>query len=323
MSTRKPKKKIVVLVGPTSVGKTGLSLTLARALRAEIVSADSMQIYRGMDIGTAKPTRQEMRSVPHHLIDVVNPDEMFNAKRYQEAADHAVQSILHREKVPLVVGGTGLYVKALLHGLFPAAELEPGGTAGSPPRNTADRDVPAPFTVLAQVDPAAAGRIHPNDRVRAQRALDVFTRTGTSITVWQAKHRFREDRYDALVVGLRMEREILYRRIHNSVNRMVREGLLEEVRGLIDRGYSPDLPSMQSLGYRHMAGVLDGSWSMELGVETMKRDTRRYAKRQMTWFQNQESVAWFEGENTPEKISVSIQRFLNQQINQIVEKPAF
>jgi len=303
--------RIVVLVGPTAVGKTSRALQLAARFSAEIVSADSMQVYRGMDIGTAKPTAAERAAAVHHLIDIVSPDQAFDAKRFQRAADRAVAQIRERGRMPLVVGGTGLYVKALLHGLF----HDPGGGGGGAwaPRVEAYRRLgEEPHAALLRVDPAAALAIHPNDRVRAQRALDVFLRTGASITAHRAGHRFREDRYEALVVGLRMERESLSRRIDLRVKAMVRRGLLEEVAGLLRQGFSADLPPMQSLGYRHMQTVLSGSASLEEARELLARDTRRYAKRQMTWFQHQESVTWFDASDPPEGMYERIQAFYQE-----------
>jgi tRNA dimethylallyltransferase len=313
MPAHGPEKKMVVLVGPTSAGKTGLALRLAEALNGEIVGADSMQIYRGMDIGTAKATPEERARVPHHLIDIVDPDESFHAKRYQQAADLVVEGVQARGRLPVVVGGTGLYIKALLHGLFPDPVAAPGlpvpqgrGPGGDP------------HAELSRVDPVAARAIHPHDAVRARRALDVFFRTGRSISEWQSQHRFEEDRYDALVLGLWMERESLNRRIHARVDRMIREGFLEEVRWLLKQGFSRDLPSMKSLGYRHMVSVLEGTRSLEEAVSVMERDTRRYAKRQRTWFHHQEKVVWFSSPDAWEKICETIQEFLDRQVKKIV-----
>jgi len=310
-------RRIVALVGSTAVGKTGLALRLARTLDAEIVSADSMQIYRGMDIGTAKPTPEQQALAPHHLIDIVDPDEAFHAGRYREAADRAVEGIRGRGKLPLVVGGTGLYIKALLHGLFHDPPAEPRASwaerLASYGRFAGD-----PHEALARVDPATARTIHPHDRVRARRALDVFVRTGKSITALRDLHGFQENRYDALVVGLRMDRTSLVRRIDARVDAMVRAGLLDEVRGLLDDGYGADLPSMKGLGYRHMVRFLEGAWSMETATENLKRDTRRYAKRQRTWFEHQETVVWFHGPDPAETICETIQRFLQGPVKKIV-----
>jgi len=284
-------KRILVLVGPTAVGKTSAALQLAPELNAEIVSADSMQIYRGMDIGTSKPTAGERRRVAHHLIDVVDPDESFDAAQFQEEADRAIADIHARGKTAMIVGGTGLYVKVLLHGLF-----EDPGVDKS---NMWERKInyykslgEKPHKRLESLDPSAAQRIHPNDHVRARRALEVFLRTGKSITDLQKRHAFQQDRYKALTIGLTMDREGLFERINARVDEMVRAGLLEEVRGLVARGYARDLPSMRSLGYRDMTKVIAGEMEMSEAVRLFKRDTRRYAKRQYTWFNNQEKVEW-------------------------------
>ncbi len=302
-------KRILVLVGPTAVGKTSLALQLAAELNGEIVSADSMQIYRGMDIGTSKPTPEERRRVAHHLIDVVDPDESFHAVQFKKEADRAIEDIQARGKTAMIVGGTGLYVKGLLHGLFedPSVEkfdkweekLNYYKSLGENPHKT-----------LESLDPAAAQRIHPNDHVRARRALEVFLRTGKSITDLQKEHGFQQDRYQALTIGLTMDRERLFERINARVDEMVRAGLLEEVRALMARGHSPDLPSMRSLGYRHLTKVIAGETEMSEAVRLFKRDTRRYAKRQYTWFNNQENVEWLAAPFRAERIIETIRAFL-------------
>jgi tRNA dimethylallyltransferase len=302
-------KRILVLVGPTAVGKTSLALRLAPELNAEVVSADSMQIYRGMDIGTGKPTQEERQRVRHHLIDCLDPDESFQAAQYQEAADQAITDILAQGKTAMVVGGTGLYVKALLHGLFedPASnrsekweeKLNYYKMLGDNPHKT-----------LEKMDPKAAQEIHPNDRVRSQRALEVLLRTGRSITTLQRGHGFQQERYKALVIGLAMDRRQLFERIDARVDAMVRSGVLEEVRGLVEKGYPADLPSMRGLGYRHMAQVVTGVLEMPEAVRLMKRDTRRYAKRQYTWFRHQERIEWFEAPFVVKRILETIRAFL-------------
>jgi len=305
------EKRILVLVGPTGSGKTSLSLRIAAEWRIEIVSADSMQIYRGMDIGTAKPSAAERRSVPHHLIDIVDPNESYHAARYQRDADRLVADICRRGKTPLVVGGSGLYVKALLHGLFPDATVNENGTWGEK-LEAYGKLGDHPHERLAKRDAEAASRIHPNDDVRAQRALEVLLRTGRSITEFQKEHGFKEHRYQACMIGLSPAREKLYDRIDDRVDAMISAGLLEEVRSLLEKGYAPGLPSMQGLGYRHMLQVLGGEHALSEAVGLMKRDTRRYAKRQITWFQKQEKVTWYDPARGDKEICNAIRRFLEQ-----------
>ena len=302
--------KILVLVGATAVGKTRLSLKIAARFNAEIVSADSMQIYRGMDIGTAKPTQEERGRVPHHLIDILAPDDAYNAARYQREADRVLADIQRRERVPLVAGGTGLYIKALLHGLFPDGFAQ-GNSTWKQKLEAYRGSGEDPYQLLVSKDPDAARTIHPNDSVRAQRALEVYLRTGKSITAFQKKHGFLKTRYNACLIGLALDRERLYERINTRVDEMIRKGFLEEVRGLLESGYAPDLPSMLGLGYRHMVRVLQGHDSLSEGIRLLKRDTRHYAKRQTTWFKNQEEVSWYEASDSDRRIFNAIQRFLD------------
>lgn len=284
--------RVIVLCGPTAAGKTAVGIALARELGGEIVGADAMQVYRRMDIGTAKPTPAERALVPHHLIDVVEPDEPFDAARYAALARRAVADIRRRGKVPLVVGGTGLYIKALLHGIFP-------GPAGDPAvrlrlaAELAARGVEALHARLAHGDPETARRLHPRDTARILRALEVLETTGRPISAFQQAHRFADSPYASLILGLEIERPLLYARIDRRVEEMLAAGLEEEVRGLLAAGFSPRLKPMQSLGYRHVAAWLGGRLSREEAVRTMKRDTRRYAKRQMTWFRATAGIRWF------------------------------
>lgn len=286
-----PKPRIVLLVGPTGVGKTDAALTLAGRLRAEIVSADSMQVYRYMDIGTAKPTPAQRRQRPHHLLDVVDPDEDFHAALFREHAIRAIEGIWARGRNVLVAGGAGLYVKALCRGLFPGPGADPELRAELE-REFAERGPERLFERLRRLDPEAAARIHCRDRTRVVRALEVVLGTGRPLSRWQREHGFGDRPFDVLGVGMDRPRGELYERIDRRCRRMMDEGLLDEVRGLLDRGYAPSLRSMQGVGYRQAAlcvtdrlGAADALWSMQ-------RATRRLAKRQLTWFRADRGLRW-------------------------------
>ncbi len=284
-------KKVVVVCGPTASGKTRLAVKLARALNAEIINADSMQVYRGMDIGTAKPTPEERGGIPHHLLDVVEPDQEFNAAIYRSMALQAAADISSRGRSCLVVGGTGLYIKSLLQGLFDCSptderlreslrrECEALG-----PRMLHDR--------LRQVDPESAERIHPNDRVRIIRSLEIFHLTGRPASELMKAHGFREKTLSALKLGVKRERKELYGRIEARSIAMVEAGLVQETEKLLRKGYSPNLKPMRAIGYRHMVAYLRGEWSMEEAIVNLQRDTRRYAKRQLTWFNADPEIEW-------------------------------
>lgn len=287
------KISLAVITGPTGVGKTGLSLRLARRFDAEIISADSVQVYRLLDIGSAKPSAGERREVPHHMIDVADPDEDFDAARYRAMALDRCREIIRRGKRVLVVGGTGLYIKALLKGLFPAPPVslkvrerlkEEAREAG--PAHMHER--------LAAVDPESAERIHPNDTYRIVRALEVFELTKQPLSHFQNQHRFRTGPFRSIMIGLTIERKTLYERIDERVDQMMRDGFVEEVQRLLRMGYGPDLKSMQSIGYRHLVRYARGETSLEEAVDTLKRDTRRFAKRQYTWFRGQPDLEWFD-----------------------------
>lgn len=283
--------KVAVLVGPTAVGKTAVALDLAEALGAEIVNADSMQVYRELDIGTAKPTRAERARVPHHLVDAADPDEPYDAARYAREG-RAVIDALHRRGVPpLVAGGTGLYLKALLAGLF---HQEEAVRAVRPrlARELADRGLPTLYERLAYLDPATARRLAPGDTYRILRALEVVEATGRPLSELHAAHGFQDRPYDTLKIGLDLPREELYRRIEARVDHMVAQGWLEEVRRLLRR-YPPEIKPLQALGYRHLVAVVQGRLTPAEAIEQTKTETRRYAKRQLTWFRADPEVRWF------------------------------
>lgn len=286
-----PAPKIIVIVGPTGAGKTGFAIRLARRFNGEIVGADSMQIYRFMDIGTAKPTLPEQTEIPHHMIDIVDPDQAFDAAAYAQMAADIVHRIIARGRTVFVAGGTGLYIKALIHGLFPDALSDPA-VRRRLKQQVQSKGAPHLHRRLAQIDRAAAMRIHPNDAYRITRALEVFETAGQPLTVFQQRHGFREQRFDTLEIGLSWPRPVLYDRIERRVDAMMARGFLDEVRQLLARGYGRELKSMQSLGYRHLASALTGETPLADAVATLKRDHRRYAKRQLTWFGARKSVHW-------------------------------
>lgn len=291
MGTSCSHPRVVVVCGPTAIGKTGFAIDLARRFKGEIIGADSLQVYRHMDIGTAKPTAEERAAVPHHLVDVIDPREHFDAEMYADRAYAAVLNLTGNGILPFVVGGTGLYIKALIHGLFESVPIDPA-LRRRLQREAEERGGAHLHTRLKAVDPAAADRIHVNDTYRIVRALEIYETTGRPMSVTQEQHRFEPERLRTIKIGLHMKRDALYRRIDRRVDVMLDQGLLAEVQGLLDAGYPPHLKSMKSLGYRHMTAFLNNETDWDEAVRTLKRDTRRYAKRQMTWFKADPEMVW-------------------------------
>ncbi len=296
--------KIILIVGPTGSGKTGFAIRLARQFNAEIVGADSMQIYRRMDIGTAKPTPAERAAAPHHMIDIVDPDQDFDAAAYAKMATDIIQQTIDRGRTVFVVGGTGFYIKALIHGLFEKGPSDPA-VRRRLRRQLASQGAAVLMGRLQEVDPLAADRIHPNDTYRLIRALEVFEVTGEPLTDFHRRHGFRKRRFNTLEFGLSWPRPILYERINRRVDAMMAQGFFDEVRQLMASGYGGGLKSMQSLGYRHLAAVVRGDTSLAEAVAMLKRDHRRYAKRQLTWFGARRSIHWLnpdQAESAAERI---------------------
>ena len=282
---------LLVLVGPTAIGKTDVAVRLAARLPLEAVNADSRQVYRGMDIGTGKPSADERAALPHHLIDVVDPPERYHAARFRRDALEAIARIRARGRLPVVVGGTGLYVRALLKGLHPAPPADPALRVELE-AIAAAQGSEALHRRLAERDPAAAARLHPRDRVRLVRALEVLTLggPGPEPADWSsAVPPFR-----LLMVGLRQSREALGRRIADRVRAMVARGMMSEVQGLLEAGYDEALPAMGGIGYRQFSAVLRGDMTEAEATRLMIRDTTRYAKRQMTWFARDPEVRWLD-----------------------------
>jgi tRNA dimethylallyltransferase len=280
------EKPILIIAGPTAVGKTDASILLARELGAEIVSADSMQIYRGMDIGTAKPTKAQRALVYHHMIDVVDPVQLYSVGDYYRDARSTIAAILSSGSVPLVVGGTGLYIRALMRGLFhgPPADIELRDRLLQQEIQGGEGTL---YAELVRVDPEAAVKIHPNDLRRTIRALEVYYLRDRAISDFQREHGFNDQPYRFRLLFLTRQRSELYPRIEQRVEQMIADGLEAEVRALREQGYRPDLPSMQGLGYKHFLDHFSGRTSRDEAIALLKRDTRRYAKRQFTWFRRE------------------------------------
>ena len=303
------KPKLIIVLGPTGVGKSKAAIDLAQDIDAEIVNGDSQQVYRYLDIGTGKPSREERRAVRHHLIDIADPDDEFNAALFRAAAWKAVREIEARKKPVIVCGGTGLYIKALTHGLFSAPPRN-GDIRKSLEEEAQRHGMDILHDRLRRVDPEAASRIHPNDRQRTLRALEVFAATGRPISQWQREHAFKEGSFETLKIGLERDRKELYALIDRRCQEMVSAGLLEELRGLLSRGYGLDLRPLRSVGYRHMGLVISGAANLDEALSLMRRDTRRLAKRQLTWFRADKELRWFHPEGTKEEIAKLIDEFL-------------
>ena len=294
MTGRDERPRLVVICGPTASGKTEGAIRVCEALGGEVVSADAVQIYRGLDIGSAKPTPAERARARHHLIDCIDPTERFSAARFVEAADRAIADIRARSLLPVVAGGTGLYLRALLYGLMPAPAADPALRATL----EAEEDARGPGTLhrrLAAVDPEAAARLHPTDRVRLVRALEVYLLTGTPISEHQRAHGFRTPRYRAVLWGVDPGREVLAERIARRVDAMLAAGFLEEVAGLLAAGLSRSDPGLAVPGYRELAAHLAGELSYEDAVLGVVRAHRRYARRQRTWFRKMAGIKWYSG----------------------------
>jgi tRNA dimethylallyltransferase len=304
------RMQVVVILGPTAVGKTAVGLRVAEQIGGEIISADSAAVYRGMDIGTAKPTAEERARVRFHLIDVADPDEPFTAAKFRELALEAIRDIQARGKRVLIVGGTGLYLRVLLHGFSLAPPPRDPTIRKRLQQEAREQGLPALYARLQQVDPQAAARIHPNDAVRIIRALEVYEMTGKPVSEWQ--HR-AERELPARKFGLTMPRPLLYQRINARVDQMMAQGFLQEVQNLLSKGYNRDLPALKGLGYRHLIAYLMGERGLEEAVALWKRDTRRFAKRQMTWFRREPGVHWLDASGGVEATAQCIVQLINEQ----------
>jgi tRNA dimethylallyltransferase len=301
---------VLVLLGPTAVGKTALSLRLTELAACEIVSVDSMQVYRFMDIGTAKPTIQERTKILHHLIDIVNPDEQYNSALFVRDALAAIDTIASAGKISLLTGGTGLYLKALTEGLFDIKGTEDESIRNHLAARLQEEGRGKLFDELRSVDPESAARIHINDTQRLIRALEIYKATGRTWSALLQNHTGPTVRFtNMLQIGLSCDRQVLNKRIEQRTQAMFENGLIEEAEKLQKMGYSSDLPAMQAIGYRHANNYLAGEWDKDETIRLLIRDTRRYAKRQMTWFAKNPDIQWFE-RNNHQSVLQATKRFL-------------
>ena len=281
------------IVGATATGKTGLALRLAEDFDGEIINADALQVYRGLDIGTAKPTAEEQRRVPHHLIDILDPTERFSAGDFRRRALRALDEIRGRDRLPIVVGGSGLYLRALRQGISPIPVSEPP-IRGALDRFEARRGLSEVHRFLRLLDPPTAARLRSGDRQRLLRALEVALGSGRSLSAWIARRPFGARPLPMLLIGLTLPREVLYDQIEGRARKMLEEGWVEEVQTLLAQGVPADAPAFQAIGYRSLIEYLEGSCSLEQALLSTARATRRYAKRQETWFRKEPGVRWFE-----------------------------
>jgi tRNA dimethylallyltransferase len=304
------RPKIVIILGPTAVGKSEVALHLAESVNGEIVNADSQQVYRHMDIGTGKPSKVDRERVRHHLIDIVAPNEEFNAALFRRLATESIRQIHARGRNIIVCGGTGLYLKTLTRGLFEGPGRDPE-VRRKLEQEIAANGVASLYRRLERIDPTVGSSIHPNDRQRIIRALEVYRLTGRPISEWQKEHGFQENPFEIFKIGLLRERAELYNLINLRCERMIEEGLLEEIRGLVERGFDLDLKPLRSVGYCQMGQVLRGTQSMNDAVEEMKQETRHLAKRQLTWFRRDDEIRWFHPEEQAKAIELTAGRFLS------------
>jgi len=291
------KQALGLIVGPTACGKTALSIRLAKDLQAEIISADSIQVYKGLDIGSAKPSMEERQGIAHHLLDALPVDSpKFSVAAFQQMAGDCIRDIAQRGKFPLVVGGTGLYVNSLIYPLdFSSAPGDPRRRAEL--EKMEENEPGFLHEYLKKIDPDSALRLHKNDRKRLIRAIEVYENTGKPIGGGGydfSNEKEREIPYEPRIVGINMPRELLYARIEKRVDKMMEEGLLEETEALVKAGYDPALPALQGLGYKQLIAYFRGEYSLEEAVERIKQETRHFAKRQITWFKRDTRIRWFD-----------------------------
>lgn len=315
--TRNFKRPLIILTGPTAVGKTALSIKLAKAINGQMISADSMQVYRGMDIGTAKIMQSEMQGIPHYLIDVLEPTEDFNVVRFQQMAKEALEKIYAEGSIPIVVGGTGFYIQALLYDINFEENDEDTAYRQELQRLAEEKGAEFLHDMLAKVDPESAKAIHANNIKRVIRALEFYEQTGTCISAHNEEQRQKESPYNFLYFVLNDDRQLLYERIDKRIDIMLEQGLVEEVQNLMNNGCERDMVSMQGLGYKEILEYLEGKCTLDEAIYILKRDTRHFAKRQITWFKRERDVHWLNRQNytgEEDMLAYMLEQLKNQEI---------
>lgn len=307
------RRPLVVILGPTAVGKSCVAVQVAKHFGTEVLAADSRQVYRGMDLGTDKPSADERQGVPHRLIDLADPDEAFNAGWYRRAALEEIERLYAAKQLPLVVGGTGLYLRVLVHGLCPSPQADLSLRAELQ-KLSEEQGRDRLYAELAEADPETAARVHPNDVPKIIRALEVQRLTGVPMSAAHQQHGFHEARFTTLLIGLQRPKEELYRRIEERIDWQLAHGMVQETRLLLDRGYGRHLGAMKGLGYRHVAAHMAGEYDETEMVRLFKRDTRRFAKRQMTWFRREPGIQWMSihTNETPEQTTRRVVACIDQ-----------
>ena len=286
------KYPLIILLGPTAVGKTELSINLAKKINAEIISADSMQIYKEMDIGTAKVSEKIRKKIPHHMIDIIKPSEDFSVADYQEYVDDIIPQIIENGKIPLMVGGTGLYINAVVEG-FMLPDMEPDYDLRSELREKAEKNGNEfVHDILKDIDPPLAEKLHPNDLRRVIRGIEIYELTGKTKSYYKKRQEMKDDRYKTLKIGLKRDREKLYERINNRVEKMIKNGLVDEVKNL-EKKYNLSQTSVQGLGYKEILSYLNDDLDLEEAKRIIKRDSRHYAKKQLSFFKRDDNINWF------------------------------
>ena len=290
------KEKVIVICGPTASGKTALSIDLAKKINGEIISADSMQIYKDMDIGTAKPTKEEMQGIKHYLLDFVSPEKRYSVAQYKQDAKTAIKEIIAKGKTPIIVGGTGLYIDSLIYEIEYSDIKINENYRKELEKVVEEKGLDELYKMAIQIDPVAMEKISPNDKKRIMRVLEIYKSTGKTKTQQEEESRRKPVEYDYKVFAINWDREILYQRINKRVDIMIKQGLIEEVKNILQK-YKQFPTAMQGLGYKEVVDYINGIYTKEEMVEKIKMETRRYAKRQLTWFRKNKQTIWLDGAN--------------------------